>query len=72
MAAFEALGGNTALYEEAYTAGEKDYSALVSKLKQNNIDALCVGGYHTEAGLMVRQMTPENGPQINFWWVLLL
>ena len=59
MAAFEALGGKTALYE-AYTAGEKDYSALVSKLKQNGIDALYVGGYHTEAGLMVRQMRDQG------------
>ena len=59
MAAFEALGGNTSLYE-AFTAGEKDYSALVSKLKQNKIDALYVGGYHTEAGLMVRQMRDQG------------
>ena len=59
MAAFEALGGNTTLYE-AYTAGEKDYSALVSKLKQNNIDALYVGGYHTEGGLIVRQMRDQG------------
>ena len=52
-------GGKEAMYE-AYTAGEKDYSALVSKLKQNNIDALYVGGYHTEAGLMVRQMRDQG------------
>ena len=32
-AAFEALGGKVSMYE-AYTAGEKDYTALVSKLKQ--------------------------------------
>lgn len=49
-----ANGGKEALYE-AYTAGEKDYSALVSKLKAANIDAFYVGGYHTEAGLMIRQ-----------------
>ncbi len=45
---------------EAYTAGEKDYSALVSKLKQNSIDAVYVGGYHTEAGLIVRQMRDQG------------
>lgn len=44
----------------AYTAGEKDYSALVSKLKQNKIDLLYIGGYHTEAGLMVRQMRDQG------------
>nr|WP_319485705.1 branched-chain amino acid ABC transporter substrate-binding protein [uncultured Cohaesibacter sp.] len=58
-AAFEALGGKVAMYE-AYTAGEKDYTALVSKLKQAQIDALYVGGYHTEAGLIVRQMREQG------------
>ncbi len=40
---------------EAYTAGEKDYSALISKMKAAGVDAFYVGGYHTEAGLMIRQ-----------------
>jgi branched-chain amino acid transport system substrate-binding protein len=39
----------------AYTAGEKDYSALVSKLKEAGIDVVYIGGYHTEAGLIIRQ-----------------
>lgn len=47
-------GGKEAMYE-AYTAGEKDYSALVSKMKSVGIDVFYVGGYHTEAGLMIRQ-----------------
>ena len=59
MAAFEAGGGTPALYE-AYTAGEKDYSALVSKLKAEGIGVLYVGGYHTEAGLMARQMREQG------------
>lgn len=45
---------------EAYTAGEKDYTALVSKMKQANIDVAYVGGYHTEAGLIVRQMRDQG------------
>jgi branched-chain amino acid transport system substrate-binding protein len=53
------LGIQEALYE-AYTAGERDYSALVSKLKQNNIDFVYIGGYHTEAGLIVRQMHEQG------------
>lgn len=57
-AALNEAGIEETLYE-AYTAGEKDYSALVSKLKQNAIDVLYVGGYHTEAGLMVRQMREQ-------------
>ncbi|MFC5586372.1 branched-chain amino acid ABC transporter substrate-binding protein [Nitratireductor kimnyeongensis] len=59
MAAYEAAGGTPALYE-AYTAGEKDYTALVSKLKQEGVGVLYVGGYHTEAGLMARQMREQG------------
>ena len=57
--ALKATGKSEKLYE-AYTAGEKDYSALVSKLKKNAIDVLYVGGYHTEAGLIVRQMREQG------------
>ena len=35
--------------EESITAGEKDYSALVSKLKSANVDVVYFGGYYTEA-----------------------
>lgn len=52
-------GLKEAMYE-AYTAGEKDYSALVSKLKASNVDVVYVGGYHTEAGLIVRQMRDQG------------
>ncbi|MBI1207833.1 MAG: ABC transporter substrate-binding protein [Azospirillum sp.] len=54
-----AAGIKEKLYE-AYTAGEKDYSALVSKLKQLAIDVAYVGGYHTEAGLIARQMAEQG------------
>src|SRR3546814_17274649 len=55
----KALGVEPVMYE-AYTAGEKDYSALVSKMKQAGIDAIYVGGYHTEAGLIVRQAKQQG------------
>ncbi len=45
---------------EAYSAGEKDYSALVSKMKQQNVDVVYLGGYHTEGGLIVRQMREQG------------
>jgi branched-chain amino acid transport system substrate-binding protein len=48
--------------DESYTAGEKDYTALVSKLKEGAIDVVYVGGYHTEAGLILRQLR-EQGSQ---------
>jgi len=52
-------GVKEAMYE-AYTAGEKDYSALVSKMKGAGIDVVYVGGYHTEAGLMIRQAREQG------------
>jgi branched-chain amino acid transport system substrate-binding protein len=45
---------------EAYTAGEKDYAALVSKMRANRIDVMYIGGYHTEAGLILRQARERN------------
>ncbi|SDR37656.1 branched-chain amino acid ABC transporter substrate-binding protein [Pseudovibrio sp. Tun.PSC04-5.I4] len=58
-AVMNGLGKQEALYE-AYTAGEKDYTALVSKLKSEKVDVLYVGGYHTEAGLLKRQMADQG------------
>ena len=58
------LGVNEAMYE-AYTAGEKDYSALISKMKAASIDVMYVGGYHTEAGLLIRQAKQQGySPQL--------
>ena len=45
---------------ETVTPGEKDYNALVSKLKKANVDVLYYGGYHPEAGLIVRQMRAQG------------
>ncbi len=57
--AMEAAGKEAALYE-AYTAGEQDYTALVTKLKSEDIGVVYVGGYHTEAGLIKRQMVQQG------------
>ncbi|MCP3054695.1 branched-chain amino acid ABC transporter substrate-binding protein [Aurantimonas marianensis] len=56
---YEAAGKSPALVE-AYTAGEKDYTALVTKMKEAGIDLVYIGGYHTEAGLMARQMREQG------------
>ena len=45
---------------EAINQGDKDFSALVSKMKQANIDAIYFGGYQTEAGLIVRQARDQG------------
>ena len=39
---------------------ERDYSALISKLKQAGAQVLFLGGYHTEAGLIARQMKEQK------------
>ncbi len=44
----------------AYTPGEKDYSALVSRLKEAGIQVIYLGGYHTEAGLIIRQAKEQG------------
>ncbi len=52
--------GKTEVFYEAITPGEKDYTAIVTKLKQNGIDVVYLGGYHTEAGLIIRQMRAQG------------
>jgi branched-chain amino acid transport system substrate-binding protein len=47
---------------EGINPGEKDYSALVSKLKQSGVDVVYFGGLHTEAGLIIRQMRDQGLP----------
>lgn len=56
---FEAAGGKIAV-RDTYTAKEKDFSALISKLKDAKIDAVYVGGYHNDVGLMVRQAREQG------------
>jgi branched-chain amino acid transport system substrate-binding protein len=46
--------------DESYNQGDKDFNAIVSRLKQQNIDLVYVGGYHTEAGLILRQMRDQG------------
>lgn len=40
---------------EGITAGSKDFSSLVSKLKKADVDYVYYGGYHPELGLILRQ-----------------
>ncbi len=52
--------GKKEVLDKSVNAGEKDYTALVSKLKANKIDVLYYGGYHPEAGLIKRQMVDQG------------
>src|SRR4029078_11558692 len=55
-----AAAGKKSAMNESITAGESDYSALGSMLEQINIAVVYFGGYHTEAGLMNRQMRDQG------------
>ncbi len=59
-------GGVKEVVYEGINPGEKDYSALVSKLKAANVDVLYYGGLHTEAGLLVRQMRDQGMTTVLF------
>ena len=47
-------GGNVVLFE-GITAGDKDFSTLVARLKKENIDFVYFGGYYPEMGQILRQ-----------------
>ncbi len=47
----------------AYVPKEKDYSALVSRMKSEGIDIIYIGGYQTESGLIIRQ-AKEQGMKV--------
>jgi branched-chain amino acid transport system substrate-binding protein len=49
-----ARGVEETMYE-AITAGDKDFTALITKMKEAGVDLIYLGGYHTEAGLITRQ-----------------
>ena len=53
-------GGLTEVLNESINAGEKDFSALVSKLKDAGVEAIYFGGYHPEAGLILKQISEQG------------
>ncbi|MBN9063875.1 MAG: branched chain amino acid ABC transporter substrate-binding protein [Rhizobiales bacterium 65-9] len=57
--ALNKAGVKEVLYEGVNT-GEKDFSALVSKIKAAGADIVYWGGLHTEGGLIVRQMRDQG------------
>jgi branched-chain amino acid transport system substrate-binding protein len=52
--------GVTEKMSESYNKGDKDFNAIVSRLKLEKIDLVFVGGYHQEAGLILRQMRDQG------------
>jgi branched-chain amino acid transport system substrate-binding protein len=54
-----ARGVEETMYE-AITAGDRDFTALITKMKEAGVDLIYLGGYHTEAGLIARQAKEQG------------
>jgi branched-chain amino acid transport system substrate-binding protein len=52
--------GMKQVMDESINQGDKDFSALVTKMKNEGIGLIYLGGYHTEAGLIVRQAREQG------------
>ncbi len=63
MAKMKSLGLDQVLYE-GLTRGEKDFNALVTKIKGVDADVVYFGGLHTEAGALVRQLREQGSKAI--------
>jgi branched-chain amino acid transport system substrate-binding protein len=57
--ALNAAGVTEAMYEGVNT-GDKDFSALIAKMKDAGVTVVYFGGLHTEAGLIMRQMADQG------------
>lgn len=53
-------GGVKEVLYEGINLGDKDFSALVSKIKASGAELVYWGGLHTEGGLLVRQMRDQG------------
>ncbi|WP_343313212.1 branched-chain amino acid ABC transporter substrate-binding protein [Brucella sp. BE17] len=49
-------GGVTEVHYDSVTPGDKDFSALVTKMKSAGAEVIYFGGYHAEGGLLSRQL----------------
>jgi branched-chain amino acid transport system substrate-binding protein len=45
---------------EAFNQGDRDFSSLITKFKQDGIQVAFVAGYSTETGMIVRQLKEQN------------
>ncbi|KNY27870.1 ABC transporter substrate-binding protein [Pseudobacteroides cellulosolvens] len=50
-----AKNGGTIAAQEAFVKDEKDFSAILTKIKDKNFDILLIAGYYNEAGLIIKQ-----------------
>jgi branched-chain amino acid transport system substrate-binding protein len=57
--ALNAKGVTEAMYE-GINVGDKDFSALIAKMKEAGVSVIYYGGLHTEAGLLMRQSADQG------------
>ncbi len=54
--------GITEAMYEVYKPGKADYSTVIAKMQAVGIEVVYIGGYSTEAGLMIRQASEQGYP----------
>ena len=52
--------GVTEVMYEGVNVGDKDFSALIAKMKEAGVTVVYWGGLHTEAGLIIRQLADQG------------
>lgn len=57
--AMNAAGVTEVMYE-GVNVGDKDFSALIAKMKEAGVSIIYWGGLHTEAGLIIRQSADQG------------
>jgi branched-chain amino acid transport system substrate-binding protein len=53
-------GGLKETMYEAYNDTDKDFTALINKMKQAKIDIIVLGGYHTAGALIIKQSREQG------------
>ncbi len=59
QSSFAKAGFHETLFE-SFNQGDRDFSSLITKFKQNGIQVAFVAGYSTETGLVVRQLKAQK------------
>lgn len=56
---FEKLGG-TVVDQVSYNAGDTDFGAAITSMKNKDFDVVYIAGYYTEAGKIIKQMKDDG------------
>jgi len=53
-------GGGTIVAKEAYVAGDTDFNAIITSIKNKEFDVIFIPGYYEEAGLIIKQARAQG------------